>query len=104
MAAITQVPGKLNITTTTDDDLSVLLDFDVVLTGYTFVAKVEHNQNTTAITVTDTNLSAGQITIALSNALLMAIGEGLHRWYLIWTTGTTDRRVLAGDFTIQNYP
>jgi hypothetical protein len=104
MADIEQLPGELNITTTADDDLSVLLDFDVVLTGYTFVAKVEHYQTTTTITVTNTDLAAGKITISLTNTQLTAIGAGIHKWYLNWTTGTTDRRVLAGTFTIQNYP
>jgi len=104
MADIEQIPGELNLLTTADDDFSVLLDFDVVLTGYTFVAKVEHGSTTTAMTVTATDLAAGKITISLTNLQLTTIGEGKFRWYLIWTTGTTDRRILAGTFTVQNYP
>jgi len=104
MADISQQPGELNITTTTDDDLSILLDFDIVLTGYTFTSKVEHVGTTTTITVTNTDLSTGKITISLTNIQLTAIGEGTHRWYLDWNTGTADRRVLAGEFIVRNFP
>jgi hypothetical protein len=103
MADLTQIPGTLNIKTTAVDDLSFLLDFDVVLTGYTFSSKVVAN-SLTSITVTDTDLSAGKITLSLTDVQLTAIGTGSFLWYLDWTTGTTTRRVLAGTFTIQNYP
>ena len=104
MADISQEPGELNITTTTGDDLSILLDFDISLAGYTFTSKVEHAGTTTTITTTNTDLAAGKVTISLTNTQLAAIGEGVHRWYLEWNSGTADRRVLAGDFTVRNFP
>src|SRR3990167_2807901 len=104
MAEFEQIPGELDIEVGLGDDLSMLVDFDIVLTGYTFSAKVEHAATTTDITVTSTNLAVGQITMSLTDAQITAIGAGSHRWYLTWTTGTTSRRVLAGVFTIKPYP
>lgn len=104
MADLTEIPGELNIKWTVGSDFSKLLDFDIVLTGYTFSAKVVHASTTTDITVANTDLSVGQITLSLTDAQIDAIGAGVHKWYLTWTTGTTSRRVLAGDFEIVNYP
>jgi hypothetical protein len=104
MADFQQIPGELNIEIGLGDDLSQLIDFDIVLTGYTFVSKVEHGATTTDITVTNTNLATGQITLGLTDAQITAIGSGSHRWYLAWTTGTTTRRVLAGTFIVKPYP
>lgn len=104
MADLEQIPGELNIKVGLGDDFSKLIDFDIVLTGYTFVGKVEHNGTTTDITFTNTDLSAGQVTISLTDAQITAIGAGVHRWYMAWTTGTTTRRVLAGTFEIVSYP
>ena len=101
MADLDQRPGELNITTTTSDDLSIALDFDISLTGYTFTAFVQHSDTTTAITITNVDLSAGQITLSLTNTQLATIGQGFHFWYLAWNTGTVDRRILAGNFNIR---
>lgn len=101
MADLDQRPGELNITTTTSDDLSILLDFDIVLTGYTFTAFVEHDGTSTAITIVNTNLATGQITISLTNTQLTTIGTGYHFWYLAWNDSSLDRRVLAGNFNIR---
>jgi hypothetical protein len=104
MADFQQIPGELNIEIGLGDDLSQLIDFDIVLTGYTFVAKVEHGATTTDMTVANTSLATGQITIGLTDAQITTIGSGSHRWYLAWTTGTTTRRVLAGTFIVKPYP
>jgi len=101
MATYEQLPGTLNIVTTTQDDLSILLDFDISLTGYTFVSYVQYGSSQTAITVTNTNLAAGQITLSLTDAQLTAIGNGTYGWYLKWNNGTADRKILAGEFTIR---
>jgi hypothetical protein len=104
MTTLSQMPAELDIETTTRDDFSALLDFDISLVGYTFTSYVEHGTSTTAITVTNTSLANGQITISLTNAQLAAIGQDKHKWYLSWNDGTNDRAVLAGTFRINNYP
>lgn len=41
MADLQQIPGALNITVTAIDDMSIALDFDISLTGYTFTSFVQ---------------------------------------------------------------
>ena len=66
MTEVTQVPGSLDIKAKKGDDLSILIDFSIDMTGYTFEAGVNENEgNVTPITVANTNLPAGQITISL---------------------------------------
>jgi hypothetical protein len=103
MTDITQMPAEVNLKFCTADYMSYLLDFDMSLAGYTFSAKVEHSTSTD-ITVTNTDLAAGKITISLTNAQITAIGTGSFLWYLDLTTGATKRRYLAGTFTIESYP
>lgn len=102
MADITQLPGNLNIATTIYDDLSILLDFNIALTGYTFSSKIVKDGAETTITVTNTSLATGQITLSVANTVLAGVGAGNHDWYLSWITNTAvDRRVLIGKFTLQ---
>mgnify|MGYP001563702499 CR=1 FL=1 len=104
MATINLLPGELNIVVSMTNDFSLLLDFDIVLTGYTFTAKVsaEGMGTLTTITVTNTSLATGQITLSLADTVLATIGRGDHSWYLQWATDTSvDRRVLEGDFKIK---
>jgi hypothetical protein len=95
-----QIPGALDIEVGLGDDFSFLLDFDISLVGYTFAAYVDM----TTISVANTDLAAGKITLSLTDAQITTIGTGPHTWYLIWTTGTTSRRILAGNFTILEFP
>jgi hypothetical protein len=105
MADYEQIPGELNIRVGLGDDWSQLFDFDIVLTGYTFVGKVEESDGTTTdITFTNTDLSTGKVTLSLTDAQIAAIGAGLHRWYMAWTVSTATRRVFAGRFEVVSYP
>jgi hypothetical protein len=105
MTSVNQIPGELNITTTQSDDLSVLLDFDIALTGYTFTAKVRVQSTEYALTITNTDLAAGQITLSALKSLLATIPVGEHLWYMDWiSAGGLHRRALYGTFTLQNYP
>jgi len=102
MATIEQLPGELNIITTQHDDLSILLDFDIVLTGYTFASEIEVSLIDSILTIANTDLSTGKITLTASRALLLTIPIGIHRWYLDWIApGTLHRRVLSGTFTLK---
>ena len=108
MANVTQIPGRLNIKIAQGDDLSILLDFDISLTGFNFTSKVvETDGTTTTISVADTNLGAGQITISISDTLTAAISatedESFHSWYLDRTDAGSQRRYLAGDFEVIKY-
>ena len=105
MTQLNQIPADLDITISVDDGFSYLFDSDINLTGYTFVAKVQASGGTeTTITVTNTDLTNGQITLSLTTAQITAIGEGAHNWYLTWTVGGLPRRAVAGDFIIKRFP
>lgn len=102
MATITNKPGTLNIETTRDD-FSALVDFGIVLTGYTFEAVIIHknSDNTTPITVTNTSLADGQITLSVQDTALALVPYDKHDWYLCWTDGSGNKRkVLAGTFEV----
>lgn len=104
MVDFTQTPGVLNIEATQGDDFSVLVDFDISLTGNTFEAKVdESNGDQTTITVTNTDLSEGQITLSISDTLMGALALDVHKWYLDQTTDGSQRRYLAGDFKVKEH-
>lgn len=102
MATYSQTPGDLDLEVGLGDDFSMLIDFDISLTGYTFESKVTKPSGDVTITVTNTDLSAGQITLSLTDVQITSIGFGRYSWYLTWTTGSASRRVLAGDFTVKD--
>ncbi len=108
MADVTQIPGSLNIKIAQGDDLSILLDFDINLTGYTFTSVVaESDGTTTTITVVETDLSSGQITLTMTDTLSAALSvtedNSFHSWYLDRTNAGNQRRYLAGDFEVIKY-
>ena len=108
MAEVTQVAGVLDIKINKGDDVSLLLDFDIDLTGYTFESKVVESDGTeTVFTVADTDLSAGQITLTMTDTLSDAIAATTdrtpHQWYVDRTNAGNQRRYLAGDFEVVDY-
>jgi hypothetical protein len=101
---IEQVPANVNIEVAIDDSFSSLVDFSIVLTGYTVTAYVDKNDGTqTAFTIATTDLAAGQVTISLTKAQITALGAGVHHWFLRYGNGTIERRALAGNFTVYQY-
>jgi len=104
MATITQLPGVLDIEVGLGDDLSLLLDWDINLTGYTFEGKISKagTGTITDITIINTDLAAGKITLILTDTQILALGAEVHGWYLRWTVSDNSRRVLTGAFTIKS--
>jgi hypothetical protein len=95
-----QLPARLDLHVGLGDDLSLLVDFDIVLTGYTFAGAVVKGGAETALTINSTSLATGQITIVLTDAQITALGVGTFVWYLTWTVSSASRRVLAGEFKV----
>lgn len=107
MADYSQIPGELNIEVGYGDEFVLALDFDIDLSGYTFVSKVikAELETETDIVVSGTNLSAGQLSLFLTEADITTLEEAKHRWYLFWTPASgVGRRALAGYFEIKKYP
>ena len=85
---------------TTGDDLNKLLDSSADYTGKTFTAAILHGTSSTAITVTNTNLASGQITLTVDKATHATIGGGRYHWYLDSTISGVDVRELSGEYVI----
>ena len=108
MTDFTQTPGLLNLTATHDDDFDFNLDFNIDLTGYTFSAQIVTVSTNVLVpmTVTETDLGAGQIALGVDTAVLATLEtSNRHHWYLeITTPAGKPRKVLAGLFKVIDYP
>jgi hypothetical protein len=106
MADFQQVPGVLNITTTRDDDVTLILTWKdanslpMDLTGYTFVAEIDGTTNS-ILTVTNTDLVNGIISVVIPKTVLAAYIDGIYGWHLTRTIAGLSRRVLYGNFTLK---
>jgi len=88
-----QIPATRHINSVSGDDLSIAIDFDIDLSGYTFFCKVGSQDPT----ITVTNAALGQVTIALTNAQTTAIGVNKVHWHFGWISSGKYRTVLAGN-------
>lgn len=121
MAEFSQLPGELNLTFVQSDQVQVICDFDVNITGYTVTNAVYTTAvyassgggsgavSTIGATVTSfdqtvTNAANGVILLDLpeNKSALLTPGSG-YRWYLRWVdTGGITRTVLSGTLTTVN--
>ena len=101
-----QEPQIINIEAILRDSFSSNIDFDIDLTGYVVTAAVDVNDGSSvSFAITETDLSAGQVAIALTAAQMATIGEGVHHWYAKWviTATSATRTAFAGTFIVTKY-
>ena len=111
MADLNLIPGELNITIASRNDLPISLTVtDSVgdpysLVGFTFVSEVTNafTYVKTAISIVETNLAGGVVSISLTDTQLVALGKGIHKWYFKWNDGTYDFVAVAGSFDVRIY-
>lgn len=98
MAVTEQIPGRLDVIVKNGDDWTKLVDSSIDQTGYTFVANIVHATTgaLTAFTVTEVDLSVGQIRLTITDEAITALGVGVHSWYLQGTVGGLKRRWIEG--------
>jgi len=103
-AQLTQTPGLLDITMTKGDNLAFNIDFNIDLTGYTFVAKVVFSDKTTApFTIVVSSYPNGILALSIDDSVSSIFPVGEMTWYFSWTGPTPTflvRKVLAGKFTV----
>ena len=108
MTTLEQLPGTLNLKigrVDGADGLSLHLDFDISLSGYTFEAKVIKQSDGSEVDfeILETDLDLGQITLVLTNEQVNSLGTTLRSdnpWYLKWTYDDVPRTILTGSFTV----
>ena len=116
-----QLPGQLEITFVQGDEVAIALDFDRDLSGFTMTAPVyvtavyaaggagssfveTVGQIAVNFSISNTNLSQGQILIGLSETQTNSLSPGIaYRWYMRWVDpGLVTRTVLSGTVTVTN--
>jgi hypothetical protein len=121
MATFSQLPGTLDITFVSGDEVAIALDFDRDLTGYTITTAVYVTavyasggggtgfvtgigETAATFSISNTNLAAGQITIGLSEQQTAALSSAIaYRWYMRWVDSALfTRTVLSGTVTVAN--
>lgn len=99
-AVVDTLPGRLNLALVRGDELGHTLDFDVTLSGYSFQADVLSTvtgEQVVAMTVTPVNLSAGQVSVSLTETQTAALAAGSYSWRMSWTApGTVKRTAIEG--------
>lgn len=115
MAEWIQIPDTLDFTFVQGDEVKVLLDFDLNLTGYTFETKVVEVLEVVGGNVTSfdevfsfaqtaVNLATGHINLSLdeSQTSSLTLG-GNYRWYMRWVApGLVTRTVLSGAVIVRS--
>lgn len=98
MAIYNQIPGRLDIKVKNGDDVSITVNIDQSITGYTFSSYV--NESTTNTFVV-TALSSSSLKLEMDGTQLQNYGTGDKDWRLAWTsTGGVSRTILSGKLII----
>jgi hypothetical protein len=115
MSTYSVLPDTLDIVFVQGDELSVLLDFDIDLSGYQFETKIIRvlgvaNGNVTdyedvmSFTKTFIDLSQGTLNLSLTEVQTdsLSLVEN-YRWYLRWIApGLITRTVLSGAIVVRS--
>lgn len=115
MATYSVLPDTLDIVFIQGDELSIELDFDQDLTGYTFEHKIVQVTSVSGgsvtawtdvyeFTRTDIDLSQGRMNLSLQETQTQALALGIaYRWWFRWKApGDIRRTVLSGSLSVQS--
>lgn len=115
MLTYSVLPETLNIQAVSGDELTILLDFSIDLTGYQFATEIysaitvngQYTGKTvseTNFTITTVNLSEGTINLSLNETQTSSLSAGTsYRWFLRWVApGAITRTPLSGSLTMFN--
>jgi hypothetical protein len=106
MATYTNLPGVLNIEVRRGDELGLMPDFSISLSGYTVSAAVYSIvTGETAGTMTASvygDGSDGKVNLAMTETETQALAAGTYRWALTWTApGSVARMALTGALEVK---
>jgi hypothetical protein len=99
MATAAQIPGVLNVSFTRGAEWSLLVDFSdpASLVGYTFTSGLHSTVTGSlvqAVTVSNVNLSVGQINLSLTASQTASLAAGTYQIRVEW--GPVARRIFQG--------
>lgn len=104
MPSYDQTPGTLNLSFARGDDVSVLVDFSIGMTGYTVTSAMTSlvtGAEVQPLTVSFVSASAGQVNVSLTDAQTLALARGTYGWAMKWTEGNATRTALTGFVEVQ---
>lgn len=99
MPSYDQTPGSLSLSFARGDDVSVMVDVSISLTGYTVSSSMTSlvtGDDVVPFTVSFVSASAGQVNISLTDAQTLALANGTYGWNMKWTEGNATRTALKG--------
>jgi hypothetical protein len=106
MTTFSNLPGTLNIEVAAGDTLSVDIDFDRALTGYTVDARLLSVVSLGVVlplTATITSEANGIVTVSLTATQTAALPIGTYAWELSWEAPqSVKRKVMAGYFEVKH--
>jgi hypothetical protein len=105
MATFSQLPATLNIKLVAGDSLSIDIDFDVPLVGYSLTASVMSRGSRIVVApmaVSVTSAQNGVVNVSMLASETEALSRGTYDWELTWTFGSVTRKALSGFFQVRN--
>jgi hypothetical protein len=105
MATFAQLPATLNIKLVAGDSLSIDIDFDVSLVGYSLTASVVSRGSSVVVapmTVSVTSAEDGVVNVSMLASETEKLSRGTYEWELTWTFGNVTRTALSGFFQVRN--
>lgn len=119
--SFTQLPANVRVQFVAGDEVAMAMDFDRDLSNYQMTAPIyvtnvyaaggggsgfvtAIGQTAAMFTIENTNLSAGQIKLALSESQTSALSPAIgYRWYLRWVDpNSVTRTILSGEVVASN--
>lgn len=90
-------PATVNITQRRGDTLKILFDLSIDLTGYTFQAVYGSGNS---MTVQETDLAAGKVTIYLTDVVTAGMLNTSYPWNFKFISGDEKRTFFSGTITL----
>jgi hypothetical protein len=105
MATFSQLPATLNLEFVRGDSLSVEVDFEQSLVGYSLTAllvSVVSGATVRSLTATAVSAASGIVAVSLTTAETAEIPAGTYAWELSWVSGAVSRKALTGFVEVRN--
>jgi hypothetical protein len=99
MSTYSQLPGTLGLSLKRGDTFSVLVDFDITLTGKTVVSTITSlvtGQSVIAPATSVVDAANGQVNVSLTSTQTLSLPAGTYGWEMTWDSGTEKRTALTG--------